>query len=80
MYQATDEFFAGIGPGDTVAVSWSQRNVNVYDGYGRSGMVVQVADHFVAVRSPAGVIFCVGRHHLATGARLLKLNKGVATA
>ncbi|MEW6447464.1 MAG: hypothetical protein AB1426_05180 [Bacillota bacterium] len=41
-------------------------------------MVVQVAERFVAVRSPAGAIFCIGRHHLATGARLLKLNKGVA--
>lgn len=33
MYQITDEFFVGIGPGDTVAVSWGQRNVNRYDGW-----------------------------------------------
>lgn len=80
MYQITDEFFVAIGPGDTVAVSWGQRNVNRYDGYGSSGVVVQVTPRFVAVRSPAGVIFCVGQHHLATGARIRKLNKGVATA
>jgi len=82
MRRVTDDYFTEIQPGDRVAVSWPDKMARLYDGYGRHGVVVQVTERFLAVRGPAGYIFCLGAHHVAAGARVFKIagEKGVASA
>ncbi|MEW5763228.1 MAG: hypothetical protein AB1776_08525 [Bacillota bacterium] len=65
--------FAGIRPGDRVAVSWPDKLAKPYDGYGRGGAVVQVTPNLLAVRCPAGYVFCVRRSDTLSGVRVRKV-------
>ncbi|RJX19852.1 MAG: hypothetical protein C4570_04655 [Ammonifex sp.] len=78
MLKATDDFFNNIRTGNFVEVWWDSSKLYPWDGYGRRGRVIQVTRSFVTVRSPAGFPFCVGRHHIATGAKIKLLNGGEA--
>lgn len=77
MHKATDQFFRNIKPGDSVTVAWPDARLDPWEGYGRRGKVIQVTPDFAVVRSPAGFCFCVGKHHVATGAKI-GLNGGAS--
>jgi len=62
--------FAGIRPGDRVAVSWPDRTAKPYDGYGSSGLVVQVTERLLVVRCPAGYTFAVNKNGALSGVRV----------
>lgn len=64
--------FAGIRPGDRVTVSWPDKLAKPYDGYGPGGVVVQVTPRLVAVRCPAGYVFCVRKGDALSGVRVRK--------
>jgi len=74
MLKATDEFFRGIQRGDSLQVWWDSPKLHPWDGYCRQGVVLLVKGSFIAVRSPAGYVFCIGRHHVASGTKVRILN------
>lgn len=78
MFRTTDDFFRSIRTGDFVQVSWGDSKTHPWDGYGRMGVVFLVTQNYITVRSPAGYAFCVGRHHVAVGAKIRPLNRSEA--
>lgn len=70
MLRATDDFFHGIHPDSYVEVWWDNPKLRPWDGYGRRGVVFLVTRNYIAVRGPAGYVFCVGRHHVASGTKV----------
>jgi hypothetical protein len=76
MLKATDNFFRNIRTGNLVEVSWGDSKAHPWDGYGRMGVVFLVTRNYIAVRSPAGYTFCVGRHHVAVGTKIRPFNNG----
>ena len=60
--------FAGIRPGDRVAVSWP-------DKFGKDGVVVQATPNLLAVRCPAGYVFCIHRGDALSGVRVTQARK-----
>jgi hypothetical protein len=75
MLKATDNFFRNIRTGNLVEVLWGDSKAH-WDGYGRMGVVFLVTRNYIAVRSPAGYAFCVGKHHVAVGAKIRPFNNG----
>lgn len=53
-------------PGDRVTVKWPVQG-SAWDGYGTEGVVVQATSYFIAVRAPAGYVFCVPRNVVERG-------------
>ena len=69
--------FAGVKPGDRVTVSWPDKNAKPYDGYGKQGVVVQVTPRLIAIRTPAGYVFCVRKGDALSGTRVRKAGDAV---
>ncbi|NPV30771.1 MAG: hypothetical protein HPY58_14235 [Firmicutes bacterium] len=66
--------FGNLRVGDSVTVRWNKKEgkESQFYNYGREGVVVQITEKFVTIRSPSGYKFCVGIHHLRSGALLKK--------
>lgn len=78
MLKATDNFFRNIRTGSFVEVSWGDPKAYPWEGYCRRGVVFLVTRNYIAVRSPAGYAFCVGKHHVAVGAKVRPVNRSEA--
>lgn len=64
--------FAGINPGDRVAVFWPDKKAKSHDGYGKSGTVLQVTPRLLAVQHSTGYVFCVSKADVLSGIRVRK--------
>jgi hypothetical protein len=78
MLKATDNFFNNIHTGNFVEVWWNGPKLYPWDGYGKRGVVFLITRNYIAVRTPAGYAFCVGRHHVAVGVKVRPLDRSEA--
>ncbi|MGI6405506.1 MAG: hypothetical protein ACOX2E_03340 [Syntrophaceticus sp.] len=75
--QDKQDVFKMLQPGDDISITWAAIPPGMRPIlYPPGGKVLQAKPDMIAVRSPAGYVFCVSRYHITTGTEIRVKKKG----